>query len=142
MKIALSRPHDLIYEPLIVEQADQKPKLLDVRTLLLAQSQLLAKANQTIERQIQFGLALSDTLDIGQLLGFILPYITQVVPYDWAGILLTKADVLELVAAQDRKVEVDQESAYPANQQGARDRARVINLQTDRGQARWPSHVR
>jgi signal transduction histidine kinase len=117
VQIALSRPHDLIYEPLIIEQADQKPKLLDIHTLLLAQSRLLARANQMIEQQVQFGLALSDTLDIDQLLSLILRYVAQVVPYDWAGILLKKAEVLELVATQGRNVEIDQVTAYTVSQQ-------------------------
>ena len=117
VQIALSRPRDLIYEPLVIEYADGKLKLLDLHTLLLAQSQLLAKANQTIKQQVQFGWALSDTLDIDQLPGLILRYVAQVVPYDGAGILLKKAAVLELVAAQGLNTQIGQGFAYTISQQ-------------------------
>jgi signal transduction histidine kinase/CheY-like chemotaxis protein/HPt (histidine-containing phosphotransfer) domain-containing protein len=45
---ALSRPTARAYEPIIVAQSDGSLRLLDVHTLLLAQSRLLELANETI----------------------------------------------------------------------------------------------
>jgi signal transduction histidine kinase/DNA-binding response OmpR family regulator len=49
--LALSRPPDEIYEPIVVRQGTQEPRLLGCNALLLAQSQLLSLANDTIRRQ-------------------------------------------------------------------------------------------
>jgi signal transduction histidine kinase/DNA-binding response OmpR family regulator len=47
---ALSRPTARAYEPIVVAQSDGNLRLLDVHTLLLAQSRLLELANETIGR--------------------------------------------------------------------------------------------
>ncbi len=47
---ALSRPNGRAYEPVIVMGKDGRPRLLDVHTLLLAQSRLLELANETIRK--------------------------------------------------------------------------------------------
>jgi two-component system, sensor histidine kinase and response regulator len=49
--IALARPVDSIYEPIVVALGDGRVRLLGFYVLLLAQSQLLAMANETIQRQ-------------------------------------------------------------------------------------------
>ncbi len=48
---ALNRPKELIYEPIIVVSDQHRLRLLDVHTLLLAQSQLLTQANKLIQDQ-------------------------------------------------------------------------------------------
>lgn len=48
---ALRRPTDHVFDPVLVEDPVEPPQLLDVHTLLLAQSRLLAEANQTIQKQ-------------------------------------------------------------------------------------------
>ena len=50
-RIALSRPRDLVYEPVVIRYANGRIRMQSVYMLLLAQSQLLAIANQTIHRQ-------------------------------------------------------------------------------------------
>ncbi len=50
-RIALSRPMQQFYEPLVIEWPDRAPCLLSIYLLLLAQSQLLAVANDTIHKQ-------------------------------------------------------------------------------------------
>jgi signal transduction histidine kinase/CheY-like chemotaxis protein len=50
-RLALTRPRDLVYEPVVVADPDGRVRLLSVYTLLLAQSRLLAAANETIQRQ-------------------------------------------------------------------------------------------
>lgn len=48
---ALSRPTSRVYEPIVVWDG-QRFRLLDVHTLLIAQSQLLKLANQTVQHQM------------------------------------------------------------------------------------------
>ena len=50
-RIALSRPRDLVYEPVVIVHADGQIRMQSLYMLLRAQSQLLAIANQTIRRQ-------------------------------------------------------------------------------------------
>jgi two-component system, sensor histidine kinase and response regulator len=50
-RLALTRPRDLVYEPVVVADPDGRVRLLSVYTLVLAQSRLLAAANETIQRQ-------------------------------------------------------------------------------------------
>lgn len=52
-RIALDRPAKLVYEPLIIVQENQELTLLDIHTLLLAQSQILASANNLIQEKHQ-----------------------------------------------------------------------------------------
>jgi two-component system, sensor histidine kinase and response regulator len=49
--VALSRPVDQVYEPIIVRLADGRLRLVGIYVLLQAQSRLLALANETIRRQ-------------------------------------------------------------------------------------------
>src|SRR5262249_44030299 len=49
-RLALNRPPHRVYEPLIVT-LDDDVKLLDIHVLLLAQAELLAQANATIQEQ-------------------------------------------------------------------------------------------
>src|SRR5262249_26457063 len=50
-QIALNRPRHLVYEPIVIQDADGDVRLLNSAVLLLAQSQLLALANETIQKQ-------------------------------------------------------------------------------------------
>jgi signal transduction histidine kinase/DNA-binding response OmpR family regulator/HPt (histidine-containing phosphotransfer) domain-containing protein len=50
-RAALERPNDQIYEPIVVQVAPGRFRLLDIQTLLLAQSRLLELANTEIQRQ-------------------------------------------------------------------------------------------
>lgn len=50
---ALARPAGDIYEPLVVQSEEGQYQLLDIQTVLLAQSRLLEMANAEIQRQIQ-----------------------------------------------------------------------------------------
>ncbi len=50
-EVALNRPVERVFEPLVVRLADGQVHLLGIYTLLLAQSQLAALANQTIREQ-------------------------------------------------------------------------------------------
>jgi signal transduction histidine kinase len=48
---ALHRAADCVFEPLVIEYPDGSARILDVHVLLLAQTQLLTAANETIEQQ-------------------------------------------------------------------------------------------
>jgi len=50
VQASLNRQKDLIYEPIVIVMEDRSLRLLDVQTLLLAQSQLLGRANKNIEK--------------------------------------------------------------------------------------------
>jgi signal transduction histidine kinase/DNA-binding response OmpR family regulator len=48
---ALSRPVEAVYDPILIEFSENEVQLLDLHVLLLAQAQLLALANRTIQQQ-------------------------------------------------------------------------------------------
>jgi two-component system sensor histidine kinase/response regulator len=50
-RIALSRAVELVYEPIVIAHGDGKFSMVGIHTLLLAQSHLLALANETIRHQ-------------------------------------------------------------------------------------------
>lgn len=50
VQAALNRQKDLIYEPIIVVMENQSLRLLDLHTLLMAQSKILAQANKIIQK--------------------------------------------------------------------------------------------
>src|SRR5215831_12707424 len=49
--LALNRPAQFVYEPIVIHEDGGEPRLLSSIVLLLAQSRLLALANDTIQRQ-------------------------------------------------------------------------------------------
>ena len=50
VQASLNRQKDLIYEPIIVVMENQSLRILDVQTLVVAQSQLLAKAHKNLKK--------------------------------------------------------------------------------------------
>lgn len=50
VQASLNRRKDLIYEPILVVMENQSHRLLDVQTLIIAQSKLLAQANKILQR--------------------------------------------------------------------------------------------
>lgn len=100
VQIALTRPLDQRYEPLLVDFHSDYLRLLDLHVLLLAQSQLLENANRLIRQQVDIERALSSTLEVDTVLQLILRHIEKVVPYDRAGILLEQDGVLKFAATR------------------------------------------
>ena len=52
-QIALNRSAEIVYEPIVVIQANQQPRILDFQTLLCAQSQILSTVNLLLQEQQQ-----------------------------------------------------------------------------------------
>ncbi|MFM9266388.1 chemotaxis protein [Tychonema sp. BBK16] len=50
VQAVLNRQKDLIYEPIIIEMEKQNFRILDIHTLLIAQSNMLIQANKNIQR--------------------------------------------------------------------------------------------
>lgn len=102
---ALSRPAGAIYEPVVVTFPDNSVGLLDIYTLLLAQSQLLTLGYRLEQNRRQFaeglqraGRALSSTLDLHDLTGRILEELDQVVDYQRGAVMNDRGSYLEIIA--------------------------------------------
>ena len=52
-QLALRRPNSAVYEPLVIRHEPGRLVLLDVHVLLLAQSELLGRANRQVQRQME-----------------------------------------------------------------------------------------
>jgi len=109
VEYALNREVHDRYEPLAVELPGHVVRVLDLHTLLLAQSQLLAAATRTVEHQAAIGRALSSTLDLSEVLDLILSHIGESVPFDRASALLLRDRRLQWAAARGFPAEVDRE---------------------------------
>ncbi len=95
---ALSRPSHSIYEPLIIAFDDHELRLLDVYTLLVAQSQNLDNLNNLMGSMNHIKLALSSGLGLEKTLDAIMGTLKKVVPYHHAAILLKEPNGLHLSA--------------------------------------------
>ena len=106
---ALKRDVHDRYEPLAVELPGQVVRMLDLHTLLLAQSHLLAAATRTVQHQAAIGRALSSTLDLSEVLELILTHIGESVPFDRASLLLVRNEQLQLAAERGFPAGVDRD---------------------------------
>ena len=95
---ALARSPECRYEPIVVQRLDQGFQMLDIRVLLLAQSQLLANANRLVRQQIEIGHALSSRWPPEETLELILRHLATVVPYNRGGLVLQVGQRLEFKA--------------------------------------------
>ncbi len=95
VQIALTRPREHRYEPIVVQRPDQQFQLLDLPVLLLAQSNLLAHANRLIKHQIEIGQALVSTADPAPVLELIVERLKGIVPYNRAGLLIETGNWLD-----------------------------------------------
>jgi signal transduction histidine kinase len=120
---ALSRPTAELYEPLVVQFSEGRLHVLDLHTLLLAQSRILADAKLIIEQQAHIGRELTQTLDLRNVLDLTLQTLSASVPFERASILLNREGQLEFAAASgypaeaDRHALLQQMRTHPAIQQ-------------------------
>lgn len=96
---ALRRPAEYRYEPLAVEGAHGRLRVVDMYVLLRAQSELLLSANALINQQIEIGQALASTLDTRKVLDMILERMSNLIPYDRAAILFLENNCWRIVAS-------------------------------------------
>lgn len=104
-EIALRRPYNQFYEPIVVEYPDGVRKLLDAYVLLLAQAQLLTLVNQVEQNRRQLaeslqktGKALLGSLDLQKVTKRILKELSKVVTYERGLVLLQQGDHLQSIA--------------------------------------------
>lgn len=102
-EMALTRPAHLFYEPVIITDG-QKYRLLDIQTLLFAQTALLKQVNQLEQDRRQMaeslqkiGTALLSSLSLKKVTKQILKELDKVVTYERAVVLLRDADELESI---------------------------------------------
>jgi signal transduction histidine kinase len=99
--IALQRPSDLIYEPIIIENGHKERRLLDVYILLLAQTQLLRLTSQVEQNRRQLAESLQKTgqmlvssLSLETVTRRILKELSKVVAYERGTVFLYREDRL------------------------------------------------
>ncbi len=110
VQMALSRPAELRYEPLLVSFPEQGLRLIDLHVLLLSQSALLENANKLIRQQIEIGQALSSTLDPHKVLHLVLEHMANILPCDQCSVLMLKNGCLEYAARSGFSVYNDEEN--------------------------------
>lgn len=103
--IALSRPAEQFYEPIIVQCPQGERRLLNAYVLLLAQTQLLNLVNQVEQNRRQLaeslqktGKALVSSLSLRKVTKRILKELSKVVLYRRGLVLLRREDRLESIA--------------------------------------------
>jgi hypothetical protein len=87
-KLALSRPQDGTYDPIVVEYEDGNFALLDMYVLLLSQSQLLSNLNGVISSLNNIEAILANETSNRNVLELILESLRLVVPYHEAEIII------------------------------------------------------
>ena len=102
-EMALTRPSHLFYEPIIVTDGQQY-RLLDIQTLLFAQTQLLKQVNQLEQDRRQMaeslqkiGTALLGSLSLKKVTKRILKELDKVVAYERAVVLLRDEESLKSI---------------------------------------------
>jgi len=85
--LALDRPPDFLYDPLVVAAEGYVPRLLDFHMLLMAQSQILGNMNNLFSTLTQIEHLIERSNDLHKQLTAILDGLRQVVPYHHAAVL-------------------------------------------------------
>lgn len=88
VQMALARPVNQIYTPLIVQSKLRPPRLIDFHQLLMAQTQLLVQTNRFIHQQVETERTLSNLFEVEQILKQILLDLNTLVPYHYGVILV------------------------------------------------------
>jgi len=98
LQAALARPMEHRYEPIVVQRVDLRFELLDLHTLLLAESRLLANANRLVKEQVLIGREVLGGRPAREVLDLILEHLADVMPYNRGGLVLQIGDRLDFVA--------------------------------------------
>jgi hypothetical protein len=87
IQCALSRPAMDVYDPIVVLREDGAMQLLDINSLLLAQSRAMASLSNVVGNLKQIDRLIGSGRDEHEIFNQILQLLRQVVPYHQAGIL-------------------------------------------------------
>lgn len=87
-KLALSRPQEGTYDPIIVEYEDGSFALLDMYVLLLSQSQLLSNLNSVISSMNNIEMILASDSADRNIMELILESLRLVAPYHEAEVII------------------------------------------------------
>ncbi len=98
VRIALNRPPAERYGPLPIRKADGGFALIDLRTLLLAQTRLLESAATIVAKQGELARTLASTQDLSTVLDAVLDGLSELVSFDKAVIYTTNAAGVERAA--------------------------------------------
>jgi hypothetical protein len=98
---ALGRPHDKIYDPIVVVGEDESVGLLDMYVLFMAQSEILLSLSNTVGKLEKLEhIVRSDNFNKRTKLDKSLELLSQVVPYHQAAIYRKEKKKLELLAGR------------------------------------------
>ena len=95
---ALGRPAHAVYEPIVVVYENQDVRLLNVHTLLIAQTKMMDNLNNLVSSLNRIKTALSKNLGLDKTLGIIMKGLKQVVPYHHAEIFLKEMHGIHLTS--------------------------------------------
>ncbi len=98
VRIALNRPPPERYGPLPIRKADGSFALIDLRTLLLAQTRLLESAATIVAKQGELARTLASTQDLSTVLDAVLDGLSELISFDKAVIYTTNAAGVERAA--------------------------------------------
>jgi len=107
---AMNRDPAARYEPFVVHAEEAPFRLVDLRTLLLAQSQLLANSSAVVRKQAELALALSGTLQLEALLALVLDSLEEFIPFERAIIYMVGDTGLVKAAERNRHSATSPES--------------------------------
>jgi hypothetical protein len=93
---ALQRDADSMYAPLVVSHNDGDTRLLDMYTLLTAQSHILDNANSIFGRMNAIEDALQAKLPFDKLFDMVMDSMMSVVPYHRAGLFISPSRWMKL----------------------------------------------
>jgi hypothetical protein len=91
VRIALNRPPPERYGPVPIRKADGCFALIDLRTLLLAQTRLLESAATIVAKQGELARTLASTQDLSTVLDAVLDGLSELVSFDKAVIYTTNS---------------------------------------------------
>ncbi len=118
IQYALSRPAPDIYDPIVVQRSNGAMELLDINSLLLAQSRAMASLSNVVGNLEQIDHLIASGRDRVEIFNKILQLLQQVVPYHQAGILACDGEGMGFIAHQgyqlapNRADEITKSSTY------------------------------
>jgi hypothetical protein len=88
VRLALQREPENMYAPVVVFHDDDEARLLDMHTLLIAQSHILDNANNIFSRMNAIERAMQDNIAFDKLIDLVMDSVMSVVPYHRADIFI------------------------------------------------------